>query len=161
MTAPESPVYLPSMEATERAGAAASALADLHVVYLEGDLGAGKTTWVRGLLRTLGHPGNVRSPTYTLVEPYELEARQVLHFDLYRLGDPEELEYLGVREAFGAGALWLVEWPQRGIGWLPAPDLSIGLAHNDEAGEGRVLAPSGPLARRYRQVLEARGIRSD
>lgn len=162
MTVPDdTPVYLPSAEATELAGAAASDLAGLHVVYLEGDLGAGKTSWVRGLLRALGHPGNVRSPTYTLVEPYELEARQVLHFDLYRLGDPEELEYLGVREAFCAGALWLVEWPQRGTGWLPAPDLAIGLAHRAEASEGRVLAPSGPLARRYREVMAARGIRGE
>ncbi|HHI77106.1 MAG TPA: tRNA (adenosine(37)-N6)-threonylcarbamoyltransferase complex ATPase subunit type 1 TsaE [Gammaproteobacteria bacterium] len=105
-------------------------------VYLRGDLGAGKTTLVRGLLHGLGHVGRVRSPTYTLVEPYEIGGRPLQHLDLYRLGDPEELEWIGVRELFGEGVLSLVEWPERGAGVLPPPDLEIRIRH---AGEARVL----------------------
>lgn len=153
MSTEQTVVHLPRMEATEAAGAALASVAGPRIVYLEGDLGAGKTTLVRGLLRALGHQGNVRSPTYTLVEPYELGGRQVLHFDLYRLGDPEELEYLGVREAFGATALWLVEWPERGHGWLPNPDLRLRLAQAAGPTGGRELHIAGPYAGDYRAAL--------
>jgi len=120
--------------ATEALGAAlARALAGLRewncLVLLEGELGAGKTTLVRGLLRAAGHTGPVPSPTYTLVEPYEIDDRILYHLDLYRTADPEELEYLGWRDM--ADAVVLVEWPERSPHLAARADLVIRLAHAD------------------------------
>jgi tRNA threonylcarbamoyladenosine biosynthesis protein TsaE len=98
---------------------------DGAIVFLEGELGTGKTTLARGILHGLGHAGKVRSPTYTLVEPYPVAQGMVYHLDLYRLGDPEELEWLGLRDMLEGGALLLIEWPERAAGRLPAPDLVV------------------------------------
>lgn len=122
-------------EALGRASLATGLQAGL-VVFLRGQLGAGKTTLCRGVLRAFGHCGAVKSPTYTLVEPYDFGAQHVYHFDLYRLGDAEELEYMGVRDYFSPHSLSLVEWPERGAGVLPQADL---LAQLELFGSGRQL----------------------
>lgn len=108
------------------AGALAPALVGVELVALQGDLGAGKTTFVRGLLRALGVSGPVRSPTFTLLEPYEVGGLSLRHLDLYRIAHAGELEMLGLRDEIGRAVL-LVEWPSRGEGWLPPADLVIHL----------------------------------
>ena len=135
-------------EALGRALAAAlpDACSDAPImVHLEGPLGAGKTTLARGLLRGLGHEGRVRSPTFTLLEPYDLPSCQVIHLDLYRLSDPGELEYLGLLDLLAPGAVALVEWPERAGERLPAPDLRISLEYEGAArrAEWEALSPRG------------------
>jgi len=106
------------------------------VIWLEGDLGAGKTTFARGLIHALGYEGRVKSPTYGLLEHYQLEQLQVLHMDIYRIADPGELEFLGVEDLLDDQTILLIEWPDKGGSWLPKADFVFKFAY---AGEGRSL----------------------
>ncbi len=124
--------YLPNADMTEQFGAQfAKECPSKALIFLEGNLGAGKTTFTRGFLRGLGYQGTVKSPTYTLVEPYQLSNQQnVFHFDLYRLGDPEELEFLGIWDYLTQeNTICLIEWAEKGRGILPAPNMIITLEY--------------------------------
>lgn len=116
--------------------------------YLEGDLGAGKTTLVRGVLRALGYNGRVKSPTYTLAETYSLPAFELYHFDLYRMHDPREWLDAGFRDVSDGQAVSLIEWPEKAAGWLPAPDLVIRLRIHDDSRDAECEATS-PRGARY------------
>ncbi|AMK78164.1 MULTISPECIES: tRNA (adenosine(37)-N6)-threonylcarbamoyltransferase complex ATPase subunit type 1 TsaE [Methylomonas] len=121
-------ITLENSEDTEALGAALwQALPEKCLLFLYGELGAGKTTLVRGLLRAAGYEGAVKSPTYTLVEEYEVNGRHLFHFDLYRLKDPEELEWMGMDDYLNQNALCCIEWPQMGAGFLPTADLEVRL----------------------------------
>ncbi len=142
--------------ATEALGAAlarATATKPGLMVHLYGDLGAGKTTLVRGWLRALGVTGSIRSPTYTLVEPYRAGSREVLHLDLYRLRDPSELDGLGLDDTPPSQALWLVEWPQQGGDRLAPAELVIRLHHDENARKAEI-EPAANL------VLDISGLQS-
>ncbi len=150
---------LPDEQATLAAGARMAAAVRGHLaeasfavgssatgplmVYLHGDLGAGKTCLSRGLVQSLGHDGPVKSPTYTLVEPYENLHPPVYHFDLYRLSEPTEVEFLGVEDCFSPGRLCLVEWPGNGRGALPGPDLEVTLTDDAPGRRLRCVATTG------------------
>ena len=127
-------LILKDAEETEAFGAALwHLLPDKCLVFLYGDLGAGKTTLIRGLLRAAGYRHAVKSPTYSLVEEYEPAGRRLFHFDLYRLKDPEELEWLGMADYLRQTALCFIEWPQMGTGFLPEADIEIRLDHQDNS----------------------------
>ena len=134
---------LGSTTETEALGARlASTLNPGSIFYLSGDLGTGKTTLARGLLQALGHRGTVKSPTYTLVEPYQIGDWRLFHWDLYRLADPEELDFLGLRDQLDGQATLLIEWPERGQGELPAADVEIALRYAGESRACRLTALS-------------------
>ena len=143
--------YLDSSAATDALGRQlAKALKDpALLVILKGELGAGKTALVRAFLHGLGHPGRVRSPTYTLMEPYFLGGTQVLHLDLYRLGDPGELEFLGIRDLLDEKHIVLVEWPERAGDLLPMADLEVLLTYEGDGRRVRISAGTD----RGRQLL--------
>ncbi len=149
-----------SNEMATLGGRLATCLFQGLVIYLRGPLGAGKTTLVRGLIQSLGYAGRVKSPTYTLVEPYQVGSFRIHHFDLYRLGDPEELELIGVRDYFSADAVCLVEWPEQGIAVLPPPDVTVFL---DYQGHHRCLRAESGTPRGNRLIncwLQASGGRA-
>ncbi len=123
------------------------------LVFLSGDLGAGKTTLVRGFLRAGGHIGPVKSPTFTVVEEYLINNRLIFHLDLYRLGDPEELEYLGIRDYLDNSAICFIEWPEKGKGFLPQADLNIILDFKDD-GRTIVIASHDKHGDTIRKKLE-------
>lgn len=129
--------FLADTEATEQFGALLwQQLPAKCLVFLHGDLGAGKTTLVRSYLRAAGFIGAVKSPTYTLVESYTVNDRSIFHFDLYRINDPEELEWIGIRDYFDQEAVCFIEWPNKGRGFLPEPDIVITLTTENN---GRLL----------------------
>lgn len=148
-------MHLADEGATAALGAElARSLPPLAVVHLHGDLGAGKSTLARAMLRALGVTGTIRSPTYTLVEQYPLpRGGMALHLDLYRIADPGELEFLGLDA--GEARLWLIEWPERGQGGLPSADLDIKLA---VLGSGRqcCLQPRSAVGRAWAESLPSR-----
>ena len=116
-------------------------------IELEGPLGAGKTTFVRHLLRALGVTGRIKSPSYTIVEPYEPPGLPAWHFDFYRFADPRELEEAGLRELFAAQGLKLVEWPQRARDWLPMPDLQLVIEPHVDGSRAVALHAFTPLGK--------------
>lgn len=152
------------------------------IIYLDGDLGAGKTTLVRGLLRSLGYSGAVKSPTFTVVEPYSLENNKfynynqlecdvnserenislsdstqvIYHFDLYRLEDPEELEYLGIRDYLDGRAIALIEWPEKGYGILPEADLIIKITHQNQGRKVELLPHTEDGTIMVSQIISSR-----
>lgn len=146
-------LFLPDSDATEALGQAlARTRPQPAVVHLRGDLGAGKSTLARALLRALGVTGAIRSPTYTLVERYPVEGGEAWHLDLYRIGDAGELEFLGLDE--GAAVLWLVEWPERGAAALPPADLHVEL-EVEGAGRSARLTGASPRGEHWLARLAA------
>ncbi|MCL9798700.1 tRNA (adenosine(37)-N6)-threonylcarbamoyltransferase complex ATPase subunit type 1 TsaE [Pseudomonas sp. rhizo66] len=134
-------LYLADEQAMSDFGARIARVTQGHgLIFLEGNLGMGKTTLSRGIIRGLGHVGAVKSPTFTLVEPYEMGDIRAFHFDLYRLVDPEELEFLGIRDYFEDDAMCLIEWPDKGAGFLPKPDLTITISPQDSGRSLKILS---------------------
>ncbi len=140
MTEASMPLIISSSQQMEALGAKlARALSAPCVIYLRGDLGAGKTTLVRGALMELGHQGLVKSPTFTLVESYSLAGMDVHHFDLYRLSDPEELDYVGLSEYLHDSSLCWFEWPDLGGRLVPGADIEINIQYHEQGRQCQII----------------------
>lgn len=148
-------VFLADEIATRRAGEQlGSRLKKGGVIYLQGTLGAGKTTFCKGVIAAFGYSGLVKSPTYTLVEPYDTGSQLIYHFDLYRLGDPEELEFLGIRDYFQKQNICLVEWPEKGTGYLASADIVVELEPENK-GRRLTLRANSVLGSEYLQNFDS------
>ncbi len=135
--------FLPSeLELLAFAAQLANAIDHSAIIFLYGPLGAGKTTLTRGFLQGLGYHEKVKSPTYTLVEPYEVAGKKIFHFDFYRLHDAKELEHIGIQDYFSQAAICLIEWPEKGVPLLPQADLSCYIAFKNQGRELRLEANS-------------------
>lgn len=144
---------LPNESATQALGAAvARACIQATTLYLQGELGAGKTTFCRGFLTALGHQGSVKSPTYTLVESYSLPPWQIYHFDLYRIVEPAELELIGIRDYQQDNAILLIEWPQQGGELIPEADITLQFRTHSTGRQVRLQAHS-PQGKQHLQRL--------
>jgi len=149
------PIHLADVQATEMLGGCLARAAPTGcVIHLRGELGTGKTTLVRGFLRALGFLGAVKSPTYTLLEPYTVENQHILHCDFYRLADPVELEFLGLRDFLDGQMILLVEWPEQGGELTPAADLDIHLSHADESRFCQIVAATNQGEKLYSRFAE-------
>lgn len=137
-------IFLPDTDAMIAFGAQLSAhfLKQPLMIFLQGDLGAGKTTLTRGILRGLGYAGKVKSPTFTLVEPYQIGSLLVYHFDLYRLHDARELLSMGMQDYLSHTAICIIEWPEKAAALLPPPDLVCAMSIVDEGRRLHITAPS-------------------
>jgi len=130
----------------------ADVISGVGLVFLKGDLGAGKSTLVRGFMQGLGFTGRVKSPTFTLVEPYEIDDKTIYHMDLYRLADPEELEFIGIRDMLDGHAVCLVEWPEKASGMLGEPDIIIDISYLGESREVRLSASNDSVQQAFNEL---------
>ena len=148
-------IKLDTLEETKLFGAALmSALPKSCLIFLQGQLGAGKTTLVRSILRAAGYQGAVKSPTYTLVEEYNINGQKVFHFDLYRIADPEELEFMGIRDYMKNDAICFIEWAELGEAFLPQPDLILNFSIQSEL---RILG----LSKKSQKIIKLRWKNND
>ena len=149
-------LLLETEDDTQRLGELIARYLDAPLIcFLEGDLGVGKTRITRAIIQSLGYQGNVKSPTYTLVEPYQLEHLKVYHFDLYRLSDPEELDFLGIRDYFDDESVSFIEWPSKGKGWLAVADIVITLAFKQQGRTCQLLANTEIGCRLLKKLKES------
>jgi tRNA threonylcarbamoyladenosine biosynthesis protein TsaE len=158
VTEPARHLRVTTVDAMEALGRSmAPGCAAVRRIYFHGELGSGKTALIRGLLHGLGYVGAVHSPTFTLVEPYTVNGRAIFHFDLYRLNDAEELEFIGAREYLEGEGLCLVEWAERGKGFLPVPDVDVMIRHVEEGREVQFESRSKAGAELIRGLAGNRG----
>lgn len=134
------------------AGKFANAVGNGAILFLEGPLGAGKTTFTRGFLRAFGYGGKVKSPTFTLVEPYELSGHSIFHFDFYRLHQADELNQIGINEYFSPPSICLIEWPEKGFPLLPQPDVTCYISFSENGRQVKLEAKSARGEKILKQI---------